>query len=96
VGKLIDEEEDLIVASPAFFKERFNIDVHTRSLVRRIDRAKQEIEIEDLVGGKVYREHYDALVLSPGATPLRPRIDGIDMPGIFTISTIPDMREIVR
>ena len=95
VGKRIKKEEDLIVASPEFFRERFNIDVRTESHVRRIDREAKAIEVEELTSGKVYQEPYDALVLSPGSVPLRPRIEGIDTPGIFTIWTIPEMREIV-
>lgn len=95
VGKRIKKEEDLIVASPAFFKKRFRIDVRIESNVRRIDRDSKAIEIEDLSSGKVYQETYDALLLSPGSFPIKPRIKGVDMPGIFTIWTIPDMREIV-
>lgn len=96
VGKLITEEKDLFIASPGLFRERFNIDVRIQSNVRRIDRNTQEIEIENLENGRVYRESYDALVLSPGSVPLKPDIDGIDMPGIFSIWTIPDMRDIIR
>ena len=47
-----------------------------------------------LLTGVVYREKYDALVLSPGATPIRPALPGIDLPGIFVLRTIPDSRRI--
>ncbi len=95
VGNIIAKERSLIVASPELFKKRFNIDVRTENNVRYIDRNNKEIEVENLQNGRVYRESYDALVLSPGAAPLRPRIDGIDIDGIFTLRTIPDMRKIV-
>ena len=38
--------------------------------------------------------HYDKLVLSPGAAPIRPPLPGIDLPGIFSVRTVPDAREI--
>jgi NADPH-dependent 2,4-dienoyl-CoA reductase/sulfur reductase-like enzyme/rhodanese-related sulfurtransferase len=47
-----------------------------------------------MASGKIYRETYDALVLAPGAEPLRPPLPGIDLPGIFTLRSIPDSRKI--
>lgn len=94
VGDVITDEENLIVATPELFRKRFNIDVRTRSNVRSIDREKQEIEVEDLRTSAVYREKYDVLVLSPGAAPVRPPLPGIDLPGIHSLRTIPDSREI--
>ena len=95
VGKVIQKEKSLFVASPKLFKKRFNIDVRTENNVRTIDRENKEIEIEDMKNGQVYKERYDNLVLAPGAAPLRPKLDGIDLPGIFTLRTIPDMRAII-
>ena len=37
---------------------------------------------------------YDKLVLSPGAAPIRPPLPGIDLPGIFSVRTVPDARTI--
>jgi NADPH-dependent 2,4-dienoyl-CoA reductase/sulfur reductase-like enzyme/rhodanese-related sulfurtransferase len=42
------------------------------------------------------REKYDALVLAPGAAPIRPPLPGIDLSGIFALRTIPDSRRIRR
>jgi NADPH-dependent 2,4-dienoyl-CoA reductase/sulfur reductase-like enzyme/rhodanese-related sulfurtransferase len=42
----------------------------------------------------MYWESYDALVLSPGSLPIRPPLPGIDLPGVFTLRTIPDSRQI--
>lgn len=92
VGDIITEEENLIVATPDLFKERFNIQVRTHSNVVAIDRNKQEIEIEDLTTSTKYQEKYDALVLAPGAIPIRPPLSGIDLPGIYSLRTIPDSR----
>lgn len=94
VGRVISEEEDLIVASPQLFKEWFNIEVRTESNVRSIDRQTKTIEVEDLKTGRTYTEPYTALVLAPGSRLLKPGLSGIDMPGIFTLWTIPDTRKI--
>jgi len=96
VGNVIIDEEDLLVASPELFRERFNIEVRTHSNVRSIDSEQRKIEVENLETGETYWEIYDALVLSPGSKPIRPPLPGIETPGIFTLWTIPDTREIVE
>ncbi|HWP48457.1 MAG TPA: FAD-dependent oxidoreductase [Candidatus Limnocylindrales bacterium] len=94
VGDVITTEENLLVATPKLFKDRFNIEVYTETEVTRIDRYQKEIEVRDLKTGKIRREPYDALVLAVGAQPIRPPIPGIDLPGIFALRTIPDSRKI--
>ena len=96
IGNVIKKEDDLFVATPERFRERFNIDVRTGSNVRSVDKQKKEIEIENLQTAEIYKESYDKLVLSPGAAPLRPDIEGIDIPGIFALRSIPDMRDIIH
>jgi NADPH-dependent 2,4-dienoyl-CoA reductase/sulfur reductase-like enzyme/rhodanese-related sulfurtransferase len=93
VGDVITDERSLLIATPELFKRRFNIEVRLQSEVRTIDRAKQEIEVKNLATGDIYRERYDALVLAPGSAPIRPPLPGIDLPGIFTLRTIPDSRQ---
>ncbi|MEW5977010.1 MAG: FAD-dependent oxidoreductase [Acidobacteriota bacterium] len=94
VGNVILEEKKLLVASAELFMKRFNIEVRTENEVTAIDRSRREIEVKELPSGQVYRERYDALVLSPGAAPVRPPLEGIDLPGIFALRTIPDSRKI--
>ena len=94
VGDVIADESKLLLASEALFRNRFNIEVRTRHEAVAIDREKREIEVKELATGRIYRESYDALVLSPGAMAVRPPLPGIDLPGIFVLRTIPDSREI--
>ena len=94
VGDVITDERDLLIATRELFKERFNIEVRLRSEVRSIDREKHEIEVRNEESGEVYRQKYDALVLAPGAMPVRSPIPGIDLSGIFSLRTIPDSRQI--
>jgi NADPH-dependent 2,4-dienoyl-CoA reductase/sulfur reductase-like enzyme/rhodanese-related sulfurtransferase len=85
VGDIITREENLIVATPELFRDRFNIDVRLTNNVLAIDRTKQEIEVEDLKTSAKYREKYDSLVLAPGAEPI---------PGIYSLRTIPNSKDI--
>lgn len=94
VGDVIEAEGQLLVATAEMFKQRFNIDVRLENEVISIDRDACRVEVRELETGKVYQEPYDALVLAPGAAPIRPPLPGIDLPGIFSLRTIPDSREI--
>lgn len=94
VGNVIADETKLLVASPELFERRFNIRVHVNTEVMAIDRQARAIEVRDLRSGETRREPYDALVLSPGAAPIRPPIEGADLDGIHVLRTIPDSRRI--
>jgi NADPH-dependent 2,4-dienoyl-CoA reductase/sulfur reductase-like enzyme/rhodanese-related sulfurtransferase len=94
VGNVIQEQSKLLLATPDLFHDRFNIEVRVRNEVTAIDRRACEVLVRDLRTGRDYRESYDALVLSPGAAPIRPPLPGIDLPGIFTLRTIADSRAI--
>ncbi len=94
VGEVIQDEKELLIATPELFRKRFNIEVRTRSDVVRVDAKARQITVRDLESGKEYVESYDSLLLSPGAQPIRPPLPGIDLPGIFVVRTIPDSRKI--
>jgi NADPH-dependent 2,4-dienoyl-CoA reductase/sulfur reductase-like enzyme/rhodanese-related sulfurtransferase len=92
VGNVIKKEQNLIVATPELFRKRFKIDVRLQSEVVAIDRNNSRIRVKDCRSGEMYHEKYDALVLAPGASPVKPTMPGIDLPGIFSLRTIPDSR----
>ena len=94
VGDVIHDEGKLLLASPDLFRKRFNIEVRTRHEVLAINRAMRTVSVRNPETGDECIEPYDALVLSPGAAPIRPPLPGIDLPGIFTLRTVPDSREI--
>ena len=90
VGGVIEDQGALLVADADLFRSRFRIGVHTRTEVVSIDRSNKTIDVRDLESNTTRTESYDTLVLSPGATPIRPPLPGIDLPGIFTVRSIPD------
>ena len=94
VGGVIEKESSLLVASENTFREQFAIDVRTRCEVIGISAAEKTVELKNHATGEVSTEHYDKLVLSPGAVSVRPPLPGIDLPGIFHVRTVPDAREI--
>lgn len=89
IGGVITERERLFVQIPEAFGKRFNIDVRTRSEVIAVDIKKKEVTVS-ASGGRVYTESYDKLLLSPGASPVRPPLPGIDSEGIFTLRNVSD------
>lgn len=90
IGGAIRERRNLLVQTAKAMKLRFNIDVRDLSEVVRINRAEKTVEVRDQREGRTYEESYDVLVLSPGASPVRPPIPGIDGPNIYTLRDIPD------
>ena len=90
IGDVIKQREKLLVVTSKAMRTRFNIDVRTEHEVTRIDRAAKEITVKNLATGEEYTERYDTLVLSPGATPIRPPLPGMDLPHVFVLRSIPD------
>jgi len=91
VGGEIPARDDLLLQTPASLKARFNLDVRVENEVLAIDRAARKVRVRDLSNGREYEESYDALILAPGAAPLRPPIPGIDRQGHFVVRNIPDV-----
>jgi len=94
IGGTIEERDNLLLQTPEDMNARFNIDVRVKNEVISIDKEKQEITIKNLDNNEEYKERYDVLVLSPGSTPLRPPIKGIDAENIFSLWNIPDTDKI--
>ncbi|GAU76197.1 CoA-disulfide reductase [Fusibacter sp. 3D3] len=94
IGGAIEERSALLVQTPEGMKARFNIDVRVQNEVLSIDREKKTVSVNDIANNRKYEESYDVLVLSPGSTPLKPPIPGIDAPNIFTLWNIPDVDRI--
>ncbi len=93
IGDVIQDESSLLVSTADTFRKKFAIDVRAESTVTAINRIDRCVNIQNK-DGSTYTEPYDALVLSPGAKPLRPPLPGIDLDGIFGVRTIPDSQKI--
>ena len=94
IGGVIQERDKLLVISPEKLKRTFNIEARVKHEALNIDTKKKTVNVRDLSNGREYIESYDKLVLSPGASPIIPPIPGVDLPGVFTLRSIPDMDRI--
>jgi NADPH-dependent 2,4-dienoyl-CoA reductase/sulfur reductase-like enzyme/rhodanese-related sulfurtransferase len=94
VGGVIERESSLLVADEQTFRSVFAIDVRTRCEAIEISPTEKTVKLRDVTTNEVTTHAYDKLVLSPGATSVRPPLSGIDLPGIFHLRTVPDARTI--
>lgn len=93
-GETIKERERLFVMTPEKFNAWLNVDVRIRTEVTSIDREAKKIRARELDSGREYSLEYNALVLSPGAEPIKPPIPGIEDPRIFTLRSVSDIDHI--
>lgn len=89
IGGVIKSRDKLFVQTPEAFSRRFNVDVRTRHEALSIDTERHEVSIRR-ADGTTYSETYDRLLLSPGAEPVRPPLEGIETEGIFTLRNVDD------
>ncbi len=94
IGEVIEERDKLLVVTPQKLRKTFNIDARVRHEALSIDRKKKEVTIKELATGREYKESYDKLVLSPGASPIVPPIEGVSLPGVYTLRSLTDMDRI--
>ncbi len=90
IGDVITDRNKLFVQTAASFKDRFNIDARVQNEVLAIMPEKKLVQVKDLKTGLDYELSYDKLVLSPGAEPIRPPLEGINSEGIFTLRNVLD------
>jgi len=94
IGGVITDRGDLTLQTPQSFKARFNIDVRVLNEAVKIDPETKTVTVKNLRTGETYEEAYDNLILSMGAEPIRPNIDGADGSNVFTLRNIPDTLKI--
>lgn len=98
IGDTIKERKQLFLQTPDSFGARFNVDVRVNTEVLSIDRSKKCVHVRNGRTQKEYDELYDKLVLAPGAVPVRPALEGVDLPRIYTLRSVSDtdhIKEIV-
>ena len=89
IGGEIVKKSALTLQTPQSFRSRFNVDVRVNSEVTAIDRAAKTVTVNSKERGE-YTESYDKLILSPGAAPIVPNMEGADLDRVFTLRNIPD------
>ncbi|WP_442598320.1 CoA-disulfide reductase [Neobacillus sp. D3-1R] len=91
IGETIKDRNKLLVQTVEGMSKKFNLDIRNLTEVVEINREKKTISAKNLRTNEVYDESYDTLILSPGAKPIVPNIEGLaDAKNVFTLRNIPD------
>lgn len=90
IGGVIEDKEELTLQTPESFWERFNIDVRVQNEALEINPENKTVTVKNIKTGEVYTESYDKLLISTGAKPTRPQMQGIDLDNVFTLRTVED------
>lgn len=90
IGDVIEKRENLTLNSPESFKIKHNIDVKVHHEVTKIVPENKKIIVRNLNTGEIFEDTYDKLLLSPGAKPLIPDVEGINLDNVFTLRTVED------
>lgn len=91
LGGEIARRESLFVAEAGAFGRRFNVDVRTSCRVVAVDPEGRQVRLES---GELL--DYDRLILATGTHAVRPPVEGLDIPNIFMVRTVPDVDAIVE
>ncbi|MCM0624944.1 FAD-dependent oxidoreductase [Lysinibacillus sp. OL1_EC] len=88
---IVENSDKLILMTPQGFQTKYNIEARVQQEVVRINREQKTITIKDLKTNRDYEESYDTLILSPGASPIVPDLEGIQSKHVFTIRNVADI-----
>lgn len=89
VGEVIKEKEALIVNTPEKFASLTGANVITETEVTKVNPESKTVEAVNADGETVTYE-YDKLVIATGASPIKPPLEGINLPGVFCMRTPED------
>lgn len=93
---IVEDSDKLILMTPQGFQTKYNIEARVLQEVVRINREQKTITIKDLKTNRDYEESYDTLILSPGASPIVPDLEGIHSKHVFTIRNVADIDRLNR
>jgi NADPH-dependent 2,4-dienoyl-CoA reductase/sulfur reductase-like enzyme/rhodanese-related sulfurtransferase len=94
IGGVIAKEQDLLLQTPESLNKRFRLDVRVKSEVVSINPVAKSVAIKNLNSNESYELSYDNLILSPGATPIVPPIEGVER--AMTLRTVEDTKKIFK
>ena len=90
IGGAITDRAQRQLQTPEACRARFNVDVRVMQEVAGVDPASKTVRVVNHASGQTYTESYDKLILSPGASPIRPSFPGLEENHVFTLRSIPD------
>ena len=90
IGGVITDKAELTLQTPESFWRRFRVEMRVRHEVTAIHPAEKTVDVRNLATGETFKEHYDKLILSPGAKPTQPALPGVGIDRLFTLRTVED------
>lgn len=91
IGNVITDREDLLVQTVEGMSERFNLDIRNFSEIVDINRKDKKVTVRKVLTNEIYEESYDVLILSPGAKPIQPPIEGLkESKNLYVLRNIAD------
>jgi CoA-disulfide reductase len=94
ISGVIEDRKKLLLQTVEGMNARYYLDIRNFSEVTAINRQEKTVSVKHVQTGEEYTESYDVLVLSPGAKPIVPPIEGLKSTNVFTLRNIPDMDKI--
>lgn len=91
---VVEDSQSLILMDPEKFDTKHRIEARVNSEVVRINRETKTVTVKKIDTGDTYEESYDKLVLSPGANPVVPALEGVESSHVFTVRNVVDIRKI--
>jgi len=91
---VVADSKKLVMMNPNSFEAKYNIDARVNSEVVAINREQKLVTVKNGVTGESYDEAYDVLILSPGASPIVPKLEGVDLPHVFTVRNVVDIEKL--
>ncbi|MCY7093959.1 FAD-dependent oxidoreductase [Streptococcus oralis] len=90
----IANRDSLLVQTPESLRARFNLDVRPFHEVIQISPEEHTVTVRH--DEQEFTESYDKLILSPGAKPFVPAIEGLaEAKNAYTLRNVPDLDEIM-
>lgn len=91
---IVENSEKLVLMNPDSFQSRYKIDARTEQEVTAINRERKTVSVKNHATGETYEESYDFVILSPGASPIVPKIAGTESKHVFTVRNVEDIRNL--
>jgi NADPH-dependent 2,4-dienoyl-CoA reductase/sulfur reductase-like enzyme/rhodanese-related sulfurtransferase len=91
---VVEDSKRLLMMTPDSFDSKYNIDARVNSEVVAINRKEKSVSVKNVLTGELSKETYDNLILSPGATPIVPKLSGTDLPHVFTVRNVVDIERL--
>ncbi|SFL34280.1 FAD-dependent oxidoreductase [Halanaerobium salsuginis] len=94
ISGVTETKDKLIMNTAGEFKEKYGVEVKLKHTVTAINPGQKTIDYQDLTNSTTGSYSYDKLIISTGASPIKPPLPGIDLENIFTLRSVANAEKI--